>query len=103
MSKKKQCNRQSDIDSSFYNESLGVLHALVVKCLTRNPGVMGSSHTRSSGFFRASVLGQDTLEPQPSTVETQKRLNNVSCHCDMTGILLKMALNTIQSINNEGL
>ena len=35
----------------------------VVKCLTRNPGVLGSSRTGSSGFFRGSVLGQDTSEP----------------------------------------
>ena len=35
----------------------------VVKCLTRNPGVLGSSCTGSSGFFHGSVLGQDTSEP----------------------------------------
>ena len=29
----------------------------VVKCLTHNPGVLGSSRTESSGFFRRSVLG----------------------------------------------
>ena len=45
----------------------------VVKCLTRNPGVLGSSRTGSSGFFRGSVLGQYTSEPQPSTGETQER------------------------------
>ena len=45
----------------------------VVKCLTGNPGVMGSSHAGSSGFFRGSVHGQDTTEPQPSTGETQER------------------------------
>ena len=45
----------------------------VVKCLTRNPGVLGSSRTGSSGFFRGNVLGQDTSEPQPSTGETQER------------------------------
>ena len=37
-----------------------VPRGLVVRCLTRNPGVLGSSLTRSSGFFRGSVLGQDT-------------------------------------------
>ena len=49
------------IFSSFYNHKV------------RNPGVLGSSRTGSSGFFRGSVLGQDTSEPQPSTGETQER------------------------------
>ena len=46
----------------------------VVKCLTRNPGVLGLSCTESSGvFFRGSIFGQDTSKPQPSTGETQER------------------------------
>ena len=69
----------------------GVLSGSVVKCLTCNPGVLGSSRTRSFGFFCRSVLGQDTSEPQPSTGETQEDMNNVSCHRDMTEILLKAA------------
>ena len=48
----------------------GVLRGSVVKWLTRNPGVLGSSRTGSSGFFHGSV---DTSEPQPSTGETQER------------------------------
>ena len=40
------------------------------KCLTRNSGV--TSHL-GLWAFRGSVLGQDTLEPQPSTAETQER------------------------------
>ena len=68
-----------------------VLRDSVVKCLARNPGVLGSSRTGSSGFFRGSVLGQDTSEPQPSTGETQEDMNNVSCRRDMTEILLKAA------------
>ena len=52
---------------------IGVLHGPVVKCLTRNRGVLGSSRTESSGLFRGSVLGHDTSEPQPSTGETQER------------------------------
>ena len=43
------------------------------KRLTCNQGVLGLSHTGSSGFFHGSVLGQDTSEPQPSTGETQAR------------------------------
>ena len=50
-----------------------ILRGSVVKCWTCNPGVLGSSRTGSSGFFRGSVLGQDTSEPQPSTGETQER------------------------------
>ena len=63
----------------------------VVKCLTRNPGVLGSSRTRSSGFFRGSVLGQDTSEPSLVLVKPRKDMNNVSCRLDMTEILLKVA------------
>ena len=51
----------------------GALRGIVVKCLTRNPGVLGSSRNGSSGFFRGSVLEQDTSEPHPSTSETQER------------------------------
>ena len=54
-------------------------------------GVLGSSHTGSSGFFCGSVLGQDTSEPQPSADETQEDVNNVNCRRDMTEILLKAA------------
>ena len=69
----------------------GILHGSMVKCSTRNPGVLGSSHTGSSGFFPGSVLGQDTSEPQPSTGETQEDVNNVNCRRDMTEILLKLS------------
>ena len=44
----------------------------VVRCLTRNPGVLGSSRTRSSGFFRGSILGQDTSEPSLVLVKPRK-------------------------------
>ena len=60
----------------------------VVKCLTRNPGVLGSSHTGSSGFFRGSVLGQDTSAPSLVLVKPRKDMNNASCCRDMTEILL---------------
>ena len=53
-------------------DGFGVLRGPVVKCLTCNPVVLGTSRTGSSVFFRGSVLGQDTSEPQPSTCETQK-------------------------------
>ena len=44
----------------------------VVRCLTRNPGLLGSSRTRSSGSFRGSVLGQDTSEPSLVLVKPRK-------------------------------
>ena len=44
----------------------------VVRCLTRNPGVLGSSRTRSSGFFRGNVLGQDTSELSLVLVKPRK-------------------------------
>ena len=61
------------ISKLFFLLFKGVLYDLVIKCLTRNPGVLGSSCTGSSGFFHGSVLGQDISEPQPSTGETQER------------------------------
>ena len=51
----------------------GVPSGSVINCLTRNPGVLGSSRTESFEFFRGSVLGQDTSEPRLSTSKTQKR------------------------------
>ena len=41
----------------FLSSNPGVPHGSVVKCLTRNPGVLGLSCTGSSGFFHGSVLG----------------------------------------------
>ena len=68
-----------------------VLHGSLVKCLTRNPGVLGLSRTGSSGIFRGSVLGQDTSEPSLEVVKPRKDMNNMSCGSDMTEILLKVA------------
>ena len=51
---------------------LRVPRGSVVKCLTRNSGVLGSSRTKSSGFFRGSVLGQDTSEPSLVLVKPRK-------------------------------
>ena len=63
----------------------------VVGCLTRNPGVLGSSRTRSSGFFSWECPWARHFRAQPSTGETQEGMNNVSYRCDMTKILLKAA------------
>ena len=45
-----------------------VLRGSLLKCMTRNPGVLGSSRTEPSEFF-----GQDTSQLQPCTGETQER------------------------------
>ena len=72
--------------------SPGFLCGSVVKCLTRNTGVPGSSRTRSPGFFRGSVLGVDRLEPSLVLLEKpRKGTKNVNCRRDMTEILLKEA------------
>ena len=70
---------------------MGVPCGSVVKCLTHNRGVLGSSRTGSSGIFRGSDLGQNTSEPQPSPGETHEDVNSVNCCRDMTKILLKAA------------
>ena len=70
----------------------GVLYGSVVKCLTRNPGVLGLSRNGSSGgFFTWESPWARHFRAQPSTGETQESMNNVSCLCDMTEILLKAA------------
>ena len=69
----------------------GVPRGSVVKCLTRNPRVLGLSRTVSPGCFSGSVLGKDTSEPCLVLVKPRKDMNNVSCRCDMTEILLKAA------------
>ena len=61
--------------------------SLVAQCLTRNPGVLGSSHAGSFDFFPGSVLGQDTSEPSLVLEKPRKYMNNVSCCRDMTEIL----------------
>ena len=63
----------------------------VVGCLTRNPGVLGSSRTGSSGFFLWECPWARHFRAQLSTGETQESMNNVSCRRDMTEILLKAA------------
>ena len=50
-----------------------VPHGSVVKCLTRNPGVLGSSCTGSSGFFSWECPWARHFRAQPSTGETQEK------------------------------
>ena len=69
----------------------GVPRGPVVKCLTRNQGVLGSNRAGSSVFFCGSVLEQDTSEASIVLVKPRKDMNNVNCRRDMTEILLKAA------------
>ena len=80
---------------------VGVLRGSVVKCLTRNPGVLGSSRTRSYGFFVGVSLGKTLQSPSLVLMKPRKDVNNVSCRRDMTEILLKAAYNTIQSVSQS--
>ena len=68
-----------------------VLRGSVVKCLTRNPGVLGPNRTRFSGCFVGVSLGKTLQSPSLVLVKPRKDMNNVSCRRDMTEILLKAA------------
>ena len=79
---------------SFSHISLTVCRVLrgsVVKCLTRNPEVLGSSRTGTSEFFMGVSLGQTLLSASLVLVKPRKDMNNPSCLCDKTK-------NTIESI-----
>ena len=71
-SEKERKSLQKDLDNLQDWSHTRVPRGPVVKCLTRNPGVLGSSRTGSSGFFRGSVLGQDTSEPSLVLVKPRK-------------------------------
>ena len=60
----------------------------MVKCLTCNQGVLGLSHTESSGFFVGVTVCKTLHIPSLVLVKVRKDMNNVSCCCDMTKILL---------------
>ena len=78
----------------------GVLYGSVVKCLTCNLGTLGSTHTGSSGTSMGVSLGKTLHSHSLVLGKPKKDMINLSCHRDMTEILLKAAQNTIQSINN---
>ena len=78
------------------------LRGSLIKCLTRNPGVLGSSRTGSSDFFFVGVSFDKTLKsPSLVQVKPRKDMNKVRYRRDMTEILLKAARNTIQSFNQS--
>ena len=65
-----------------------VMLGSVVKCLTLNPRVLGSSDTGSSWFFVRVSLSKTLQSPRLALVKPRKDMNNVSCCLDMTEILL---------------
>ena len=78
--------------SDIHRQYIGrVPRGSVVECLTRNPGVLSLSRTGSSVFFSWECPWARHFRALPSTGETQKSMNNVSCRRDMTEILLKAA------------
>ena len=68
--------------TSFLREHSVVLRGSVVKCLTRNPEVLGSSRSGSSGFFVGVSLGETLQSPSLVLVKAWKDMNNVSCRHD---------------------
>ena len=82
------CHRS--IQSYLYVFS-GALRGSVVKCLTRNHGVLGSSCTGSSGFFVGVSLGKTLHNPSLALVKLRKDMNNVSCGRDID-------LNAVESV-----
>ena len=55
-----------------------VLRGSVVMCLTRNPGVLGSSRTGSAVFFVRVSLGETLQSPNLILVKARKEMNNVT-------------------------
>ena len=62
------------------------------KVLIHNLGVLGSTHTGSSGFFMGVSFGKTLQSFILVLMKPRKDMNNVSCRCDMTEILLKVVL-----------
>ena len=67
---------------------------LVVKYLTRNLGVLSSSHTGSSGCFHGIVLGQDTSEPLPSSISVKSR-RQLTLFMSFLGFTCRIVLNGV--------
>ena len=64
-------NVQLQYDLHLYPSHGRVLCSSMVRCFTRNAGVLGSSRTGSCILvLRGSVLGQATSESQPGADET---------------------------------
>ena len=61
------------------------------KVFVCSPGVLGSSYTGSSGFLVGVSLGKTLQSPSLKLEKPRIDMNKVSCHHDMTEILLKAA------------
>ena len=86
------CEKEENAgNQQFLHFSQGVLCGSVVKCLTRNPGVLGSSRTDPLGFFVEMSLGKTLQSPSLTLVKPRKDMNDMNCCRDMTEILLKAA------------
>ena len=59
-------------ENPFLLPAFSFPHGSKKKCLTHNPGVLDSSRTGSSVFFRGSVHGQDTSDPSLVLVKPRK-------------------------------
>ena len=70
---------------------VAILPGSVVKCLTRNEGVLGSSRAGSYEIFVGVSLGMTLQSPSLVLVKSRKDMNNVSCRRDVIEILLKAA------------
>ena len=53
----------------------------LVKWLTHNPGVLGLSHSESSGFFVGMSLGKALQSSNLILAKPRKDMNNASCCC----------------------
>ena len=69
----------------------GVLCGSVIKCSIHNSGVLSLSRTGSCGFFVGVSLGKTLQSSSLVLGKPRKDMNNMSCHHDMTEILLKAA------------
>ena len=75
---------------SVYTADARVLRGSVVKCLTRNPWVLGLKRTPgTSGETLQKPLRKTLQIPGLILVKPKKDIENASCRRDMTEILLK--------------
>ena len=79
----------------------GVLCGSVEECLTHNPGVLGLSTLDPLTFLCGSVHGQDISEPQPSTGEPRKDMNNVICNDDRNTVESSLTLSQTTNFKTD--
>ena len=76
----------------FGKDVRSCLAQLVSECLTRYPGVLSSTHTRSHGFIMGVSFVETLQSPSLEPVKPRKDMNCVSCYHDETKIMLKAVL-----------